>query len=233
MVQDSPVTLTAENVVRVTGYATHTSYYETLRNFLSEAGESSFFDSNVPADDLDAWRSIQFQRQNAIVNVTGLEIVQLDVDQGRKQKKKDASNEVVNFVDLEGIVAARWEYPRSGGVDLFVRIAVYDEHAPISEGKQGNFGRPIRIPHYINVLFPGGKTSQGNVINAQKKQRLRVRGEFRDRGRITTLYENLVAIGSTDVIDLMQKIKDPDTLKQITAQNESLHVLANAVVVYG
>ncbi|MFZ5884010.1 MAG: hypothetical protein ACOYYI_09550 [Chloroflexota bacterium] len=217
------VTLQPGIVVRVDGYITHANYEETLRRFLNVAGRDDFFDKHIPPEDLDAWRAIQFRRQNAVLNALKIE----PLAAGKKSQ-----GEIVNLADLEGIVAKKWEYPRGKAVDQFVRIAVYDEYTPARDDKKGNFGKPYRQPHYVNVLFPDGKTVEGIEVKVKTKQRIRVRGEFRDQGRRVTLRDALVSLGSSDVIDMMGRVINPEALDEISAQQESLHVLANAVIVY-
>jgi hypothetical protein len=181
MIGNTPVTLQPEDAVLVKGYITHANYDETLRKFLSAAGELTFLDKNVRAEDLDAWRSIQFKRQNAIINAVELSLM-MEAD------KKLNKIENLNFIDLEGVVARIWDLrQRDGEVDLFLRIAVYDEWTTVSSEKKGNFGKPFRKPHYVNVLLPGWKTVQGKLVNAKAKQRIRVRGELRDKGHRVTL----------------------------------------------
>lgn len=225
MVGNTPVTLQPEDVVLVKGYITHANYDETLRKFLSVAGEVTFLDNNIPADDLNAWRSIQFKRQNAVINAVELS----PVIEANKKKNK---NESLNFIDLEGVVARTWEYTRDGEVDLFLRIAVYDEWTTVSGEKKGNFGRPFRQPHYVNVLLPGGKTAQGKPVSAKTKQRIRVRGELRDKGQRVTLHESLMMLGSSEIAEMMGRVINAEKMSEITVQQESLHVLANAVIVY-
>jgi len=225
MVGNTPVTLQPEDVVLVKGYITHANYDETLRKFLSAAGELTFLDNNIPADDLNAWRSIQFKRQNAVINAVEL----TPVIEANKKKNKI---ENLNFIDLEGVVARTWEYTRDGEVDLFLRIAVYDEWTTVSGEKKGNFGRPFRQPHYVNVLLPGGKTAQGKPVSAKTKQRIRVRGELRDKGQRVTLHESLMMLGSSEIAEMMGRVINAEKMSEISTQQESLHVLANAVIVY-
>jgi len=225
MIGNTPISLQPEDVVLVKGYITHANYDETLRKFLSAAGELTFLDKNVPADDLDAWRSIQFKRQNAVLNAVELS----PMIEASKNKNKIESQ---NFIDLEGVVARTWEYRRDGEVDLFLRIAVYDEWTTVSSEKKGNFGKPFRKPHYVNVLLPGGKTVQGKPVNAKAKQRIRVRGELRDKGHRVTLHESLMTLGSSEIAEMMGRVINAEKMSEIHVQQESLHVLANAVVVY-
>ena len=225
MIDKTPVTLQPEDVVLIKGFITHAGYDETLRKFLSAAGELTFLDNNIPADDLNAWRPIQFKRQNAVINAVELSpIVEAD--------KKKNKIESLNFIDIEGVVARTWEYKRDGEVDLFLRIAVYDEWTIVSTQKKGNFGRPFRQPHYVNILLPGGKTAQGLVVSAKTKQRIRVRGELRDKGHRVTLHESLMTLGSTEIAEMMGRVLNAEKMSEISVQQESLHVLANAVIVY-
>jgi len=222
MIGGKLVSLQPGITIRVDGYITHANYDETLRRFLNVASGESFLEKNVAEEDLDAWRGIQFKRQNAVLNAIKIEPVG-----GKKEQ-----DELVNIADLEGVIARKWEYPRDKGIDQFIRIAVYDEFAPIREDKKGNFGRPYRQPHYVNVLLPEGKTSDGVEIKVKTKQRIRIRGEFRDQGRKVTLRDALVALGSSDVVEMMGRVVNPEVMDDIAAQQESLHILANAVIVY-
>jgi hypothetical protein len=64
------------------------------------------------------------------------------------------------------------------------------------------------------------------------KDRLRVTGELHDHGYRRTLHEMLLATGSTAVTDLLQRLPNAGDLHTISAQQESLHVVASAVIVY-
>jgi len=226
MIGNTPVTLQPEDVVLVKGYITHANYDETLRKFLSAAGELTFLDNNIPADDLNAWRSIQFKRQNAVINA--VELTPFDAEQKGKKYRLESKNSI----DLEGVVARMWEYKRDGEVDLFLRIALYDEWTTVSGEKKGNFGRPFRQPHYVNVLLAGGKTAQGKPVSAKTKQRIRVRGELRDKGQRVTLHESLMMLGSSEIAEMMGRVINAEKMSEISVQQESLHVLAKAVIVY-
>jgi len=217
------VTLQSDDVVLVKGYLTHTNYDETLRKFLNTAGEAKFLEENIPPEDLSAWRTVQFKRQNAVLNAIDLTSI----------LEGDRKVEILHSVDLEGIVARTWEDRHDRGVDLFLRLAIYDEWTTISREKQGNFGRPFRIPHYVNILLPDGKTAQNKPVNIAVKQRIRVRGELRDKGYRVTLRDSLMSLGSSEIAEMMGRVINAEKLQEISAQQESLHVLANAVIVYG
>ena len=222
MIGGKLVSLQPGITVRVEGYITHANYDETLRRFLNVASGESFLEKNVPEEDIETWRTIQFRRQNAVLNAVKIESI----------GAKKGQEEPVNVADLEGVIARKWEYPRDKGIDQFIRIAVYDEFAPIREDKKGSFGRPYRQPHYVNVLMPEGKTSDGVEIKVKTKQRIRIRGEFRDQGRKVTLRDALVSLGSSDVVEMMGRVVNPEVMDDIATQQESLHILANAVIVY-
>lgn len=118
----------------------------------------------------------------------------------------------IHSVDLEGIVARIWEYRHNQGVDLFIWLAIYDEWTTLSREKQGSFGRPFRIPHYVNVLLPNGKTMQGKVVNIAVKPRIRVRDELRDRGYRVTLRASLMPHGSSEIADMMGRVINAEKL---------------------
>lgn len=62
--------------------------------------------------------------------------------------------------------------------------------------------------------------------------RIRVVGELRDKAQFVTLRDELLKIGSSEVAAMMQRVTDSGQLSEIKNLQESLHVLANAVVVY-
>ena len=136
------------------------------------------------------------------------------------------------FYSVAWLAKSKGEGARDGEVDLFLRIAVYDEWTTVSGEKKGNFGRPFRQPHYVNVLLPGGKTAQGKPVSAKTKQRIRVRGELRDKGQRVTLHESLMMLGSSEIAEMMGRVLNAEKMSEISVQQESLHVLANAVIVY-
>ncbi len=62
--------------------------------------------------------------------------------------------------------------------------------------------------------------------------RIRVVGELRDKAQLVTLRDELLKTGSSAVAAMMQRVTDAGQLSEIRNQQESLHVLASAVVVY-
>ena len=216
MVGEKDLSLQPGDVVRVTGYLSHSEFDETIRNFLEAARKPDFLE-NVPKEDLAAWQAITFKRVNTMFNVETLELLD--------SKKPEAG--VINRVVLEGPVAKQWTHSE----DVYLRMAVYDQHTRVTKEK-GNYGRPRRLPHYLTIVLPGGKTTGGREVVANVKDRLRVTGELHDHGYRRTLHEMLLGTGSSAVTDLLQRLPNADELHTISAQQESLHVVASAVIVY-
>jgi hypothetical protein len=185
----------------------------------------------VDPADLSVWRLLTLARRNGLVNARSMSLLdgngKLIAHFGETIHEKS-----LNRAQVEGIVARVWEYRHDEGVDLFARIAVYDEHTPIDAKRAGNFGRARRAAHYITIRFSNGKTSSGATIRLQTKMRIRVVGELRDKAQIVTLRDELLKIGSSEVAAMMQRVTDGGQLSEIKNQQESLHILANAVVVY-
>jgi hypothetical protein len=216
MVGEKDLSLQPGDVVRVTGYLSHSEFAETIRNFLEAARKPDFLE-NVPKEDLAAWQAITFKRVNTMFNVETLDLL---------DSKKPVVG-VINRVVLEGPVAKQWTHSE----DVYLRMAVYDQHTRVTKEK-GNYGRPRRLPHYLTIVLPGGKTTGGREVVANVKDRLRVTGELHDHGYRRTLHEMLLGTGSTAVTDLLQRLPNADELHTISAQQESLHVVASAVIVY-
>ena len=216
MVGNQDLSLQPGDVVRVTGYLSHTEFDETIRNFLEAARKPDFLE-NVPKEDLAAWQAVTFKRVNTMFNVETLELLD--------SQKPEAG--MINRVVLEGPVSRQWTHSE----DVYLRLAVYDQHTRVTK-EIGNYGRPRRLPHYLTILLPGGKTTGGRQVVASLKDRLRVTGELHDRGYRRTLHEMLLATGSSSVTDLLQRLPNAGDLHTISAQQESLHIVASAVIVY-
>ena len=230
MIGGVPISIQPGDTLNIQGYLVHREYQETLRKFLDEANAMNFLDYVDPAD-LSAWRLLTLERRNGLVNARSMSLLdgngKLIAHFGEPIREKS-----LNRAQVEGIVARVWEYRHDEGVDLFARIAVYDEHTPIDSKRAGNFGRARRAAHYITVRFSNGKTSSGAAIRLQMKMRIRVVGELRDKAQVVTLRDELLKTGSSEVAAMMQRVTDPGQLSEIKNQQESLHVLASAVVVY-
>jgi hypothetical protein len=234
MVAGQPISIQKGSIVKVRGYLTHREYYESLRKFLDDAHALSFYDL-VPPADLPSWQALSFQRHNGVMNV--LEMMILDAQGNPLERfgfeEKDGHDRTSNNrASVEGLIARMWEYPHGDEVDLFTRLAVYDSHTPIDPKRDGNFGRARRTAHYITVRFPNGKTSTGSKVQLKLKTRIRVSGELRDKAQIVTLREELLKTGHSIVAEMMQRVQNSECMNEITSLQESLHLLANAVVVY-
>lgn len=219
MLDGNLVTLQKGDLLQVAGYVRQTNFTESIRNFLDDAGKPDFIEQNVPPDDVSAWRNIRFKRRNALVEATDIKIL---AEIGKP----------LNTIDLEGMITETWTYPRGEAADVFARVAVYDKFTLQTE-KDGNWGRKRRIAHYVNILFPEGKPlAADRPLRLGNRQRIRVRGELRDKWNTVSFHELLMGTGDSRVIDLLQIVHDKDQLHSIKTQQESLHVLADAAVLY-
>ena len=226
-VQGSPVSLSPGAQVRIAGFLTHTSYRERILKFLDAAGARNFL-NGVPEEDLAAWRNINFPRRNAMLNVLGIHWIGSDAEFGEEGLRESSSN---NNTVIEGIVADTWEYPYDGGVHLFARLASYDKWTPTVPGKADHFGRPRRKPHYLTIKLLNGKAG-GVPVTLKKKMRVRVTGSMGQQGNSETLRGKLLDTGSGEVIKLMGRLPNADKLADISAQQTSIHIEVEALVVY-
>jgi hypothetical protein len=211
--QGKDIDLQPGDQVQVSGWLSHSEYFESIRKFLDAANEEKTFFDSVPPEDLADWQAVQFRRVNATLNVQSLE---------------QANSHAVNRVVVEGIVARQW---RIGASDHCVRLAIYDEHTPVMK-QAGNFGRPRRKPHYVNVILPEGKTTGGREVTLRLKDRVRVTATLTSQGYRVTLHEALVNTGSAAIVELMQRLPNAEQLQQISAQQESISLEAAAIIMY-
>jgi hypothetical protein len=229
MIGDDLVSLQPGDHVEMKGYLIQHEYYESIRKFLEEASASSFLDS-VDLADLDSWRKLLFRRRNALVNVLSMRL--LAGNKPLAEFGPAAEVRYANRASVEGVVARVWEYPHSGGVDLFARLAVYDEHTRIEPGAEGNFGRPRRQSHFVTVRFLNGKTGVGIPIRLKLKARIRVVGELRDKAQVVSLHEELLGIGLPHIPEIMGRVVNAERMSEIHNVQESLHVVAEACIAY-
>jgi hypothetical protein len=229
MIGGDLVSLQPGDHVETKGYLIQHEYYESIRKFLEEASASSFLDSVDPAD-LDSWRKLLFRRRNALVNVLSMRL--LAGNKPLAEFGPAAEVRYANRASVEGVVARVWEYPHSGGVDLFARLAVYDEHTRIEPGAEGNFGRPRRQSHFVTVRFLNGKTGVGIPIRLKLKARIRVVGELRDKAQVVSLHEELLGIGLPHIPEIMGRVVNAERMSEIHNFQESLHVVAEACITY-
>jgi hypothetical protein len=221
VVDKKPVTLNEGDFVQCNGYLTQNRTEVSLRRFLDTAGADSFLES-IPQDDLKAWREIVFRRSSSVLNVRTLTLLEENAELSGPASQ----------VTLEGIVAQRWDYPRGEEVDRFIRVAIYDRWTRTAEESPRNSknGLPRRLAHYVNATLPEQASQRG--IEVRKKQRVRVSGTLRDRGYRVSLHQAMLETGQSELVELIQRCPDTDRLHEITAQWESLHVAAEALIVY-
>lgn len=195
--------------VHVQGYLADAPFDEPLTAFLKSARAKSFLDE-IPAEARQAWINIRTKRVDTRLEVTALSVLDEPQD--------------MNTVQLQGVAVKVW---RSGGSDLFARLAVYDQHAHVLPGA-GKNGLPRRKPHYVTVRFVGGAID-GQPVLLTERQRLRVSGQLHINFYRQSLHEILLRARQTVLID-----KIPiDTVSHIAAVRTSLSVLAQSVIVLG
>ena len=81
-------------------------------------------------------------------------------------------------------------------------------------------------------IHDSGMMRATGQITKTGRRDLRSAGKLHDRGYRRSLHEMLLATGSSSVTDLLQRLPNADDLHSISAQQESLHVVASAVIVY-
>ena len=230
-VAGTPVTLSPGIEIKVGGFLTQTKFTETILKVLDAAGEREFL-ANVPVDDKEAWTRISFVRRNAMLNVLAAAWVGADLALGETGLFDEfAQSDASSGVALEGVIASTWEYTHDAGVHLFARLACYDPHTPIAEGKGDRFGRPRRRPHYVTIKMEDGKVD-GFPVKLAKKMRLRVLGFLEDQGGRVNLHEQLLDTGKSEVIELMSRLPNADRLAEIVSQQSSIHIKATSLIVY-
>lgn len=81
----------------------------------------------------------------------------------------------VNHCEVEGIVTKVWYR----GLDVYARLAVYDEHAEVLKpGKGGDL--PKRQAHYVTLQLVDGRTADGLPVSLNVKDHVRATGFLRD-----------------------------------------------------
>lgn len=229
-VAGTSISIQPGDILGIRGYLVHREYQETLRKFLDEAGATAFYDRVDPTD-LTAWRAVTLTRRNGLVNALAMSRLDLQ-GHATEQLGQPIEEGRFNHVVLEGIVARVWEYRHDEGTDLFARIAVYDEQTPVDPKHIGNFGRLRRLAHYATLRFRNGLTPNGDSLRLHEKMRIRIAGRLCDKAQVVTLRDELLKTGSAEVAAMMRRVTDPSLLSEIRSQQESLHVLVDALIVY-
>ena len=190
-VNGQDISLLKGDVLHVTGYLSDITQWETLRDFLLKARQTSRIE-RIP--ELAPAMDSQVKRIVTCVIPETLEVKNTKVGQFTPQ----------STARLEGVVARVWEY----GGHLFTRLAVYDRHTLITD-TPGNNGRKRRIPHYITVQFANEQVD-GRGVNLKRQDRIRVSGILGSRVYSENLRTFLLSAHKADVLANLSDGQAPD-----------------------
>lgn len=127
----------------------------------------------------------------------------------------------VNSVEVEGIVTKVWARRNI----VYARLAIYDQHAELLAPSEGNASLPRRKAHYVTIMLPDGKTSDGVAVSIGKKDRVRATGFIREVPYTETLRQIKVRAGIAE-----QVTGDDDALRLARV---STYVVAETLVRFG
>lgn len=218
------VTVMPGDWVLINGYLADMPYEESIREFLDDVRfpraqkKAKAFPGGKLIDEFpnrEEWDKVRVKRVNTRLEVVDLEIF-MEGNNGR---------EIVNFAEVEGIVATAWRW----GGDLYARLAIYDCYASILPGN-GKNGHPRRKPHYVTVVFPESKVS-GRAIELHERSRVRVRGAVLMRLYNETLREMLIRNAKIGL--LLDEIPNADQIGQYRASRAATYVIASSAQVFG
>jgi len=190
-VKGQDISLLKGDVLHVTGYLSDLTQWETMRDFLLKARQTSLIE-RIP--ELAPAMDSQVKRIVTCVIPETLEVKNTKVGQFTAQ----------STARLEGVVARVWEY----GGHLFTRLAVYDRHTLITD-TPGNNGRKRRIPHYITVQFANEQVD-GRGVNLKRQDRIRVSGILGSRVYSENLRTFLLSAHKADVLANLSDGQAPD-----------------------
>ena len=190
-VKGQDISLLKGDVLHVTGYLSDLTQWETMRDFLLKARQTSLIE-RIP--ELAPAMDSQVKRIVTCVIPETLEVKNTKVGQFTAQ----------STARLEGVVARVWEY----GGHLFTRLAVYDRHTLITDAP-GNNGRKRRIPHYITVQFANEQVD-GRGVNLKRQDRIRVSGILGSRVYSENLRTFLLSAHKADVLANLSDGQAPD-----------------------
>jgi hypothetical protein len=190
-VNGQDISLLKGDVLRVTGYLSDITQWETLRDFLLKARQTGLME-RIP--ELAPATDAQIKHMVTCVVPEALEVLSVKANQVRAQ----------STARLEGVVARVWEY----GGHLFARLAVYDRHTLIT-ATPGNNGRERRIPHYVTVQFLNEQVD-GRGVNLKPKDRIRVSGILGSRVYSENLRNFLISAHKADVLATLSDGQAPD-----------------------
>jgi hypothetical protein len=190
-VNGEDISLLKGDVVKITGYLSDITQWETLRDFLLKVRQISLIERiSELAPAIDA----RVKHMLTCVVPETLEV--LPVRSARYILQSSAC--------LEGVVAKLWEF----GGHLFARLAVYDHYTQITD-MPGNNGRTRRIPHYVTVQFTNEQVD-GRVVNLKRQDRMRVSGALGSRIYSENLRTFLLSAHKADVLANLSDGQAPD-----------------------
>jgi hypothetical protein len=206
---DQDISLLKGDVLRVRGYLSDTTQWESLRDFLLKARQPDLI-QKIP--DLAAAFNAQVKRAVTYVIPEMVEFI---------QGGKDVP--LVNTARLEGVVARVWEY----GGHLFTRVAVYDQHTTTT-GEAGNNGRNRRVPHYITVQFTDEQVD-GRTVGLKARDRMRVTGSLGSRVYSENLRSFLLSAHQGQVL---ATLSNGDAADEVWTAYIQTCLLAQTLILY-
>ena len=225
--EEQDITLLVGEKVNVQGWLEDVPYEESFAAFLQRAGRSSLLEQY---SELAPLRDRTIQRALTVVTPTATQNIP-DIAGGIQEDPENA-------VRLEGIVVRAWAYSRN----LYVRLAVYDEHAATLEG-DGNAGLPRRQARYVTVQFTDGEVD-GRALRLGKSggsdlqpgvicrdDRIRISGRLKGRVYVETMREWMSRAKCTDVTSTLPNV---DTLlDSVKARYGQVVIEATKLIQFG
>ncbi len=225
--EEQDITLLVGEQVSVQGWLEDVPYEESFAAFLQRAGRSDLFEKYAELAPLKD-RTIQ----RALTVVTPAATRNIPATPGGAEEDPE------NAVRLEGIVVRVWAYSRN----LYVRLAVYDEHAATLEG-DGNAGLPRRQARYVTVQFTDGEVdgralrlgkSGGHDLQPgmiRRDDRIRISGRLKGRVYVETMREWISRAKCTEVTSALP---NADTLLEgVKARYGQVVIEATKLIQFG
>jgi hypothetical protein len=190
--EDHDITLFAGEMVRVQGWLEDVPYDESFAAFIQRAGRSDLLEKYP---ELSAIRDVTIQRALTVITPAATQNIE----------DPAALDDPDNSVRLEGCIVSSWIYSRN----LYVRLVVYDEHAPVIAG-DGRSGLPRRKAHYVTIQFRNGMVD-GRTIKLGSEEcdvtpavlhrddRIRISGQIKGRVYVETMRKWLTRAKRADV----------------------------------
>jgi len=218
------ITLLPGENVRVHGWLEDVPYDESFSSFMQRAGRQDLLDKY---EELAAIKEVAIQRALTVITPSTTQNIEVPED----------NLDPDNTVRIEGVVVRTWAYSRN----LYVRLAVYDEHAIAINGDARN-GLPRRKARYITVQFTNGVVD-GRELRLGKAggdfapalicrdSRIRISGKLKGRIYIETMREWLSRAKQTEVTSTLP---NSDTLlDDVRARYGQVVIEANRILQFG